>query len=81
MSRIVITPSETLVIADDDTATSMHPTTISIVLDDGQMFSIQEIAVLLKKKCKIKKESKVSRFSRAFQFAMKDMEAAEKERS
>lgn len=73
--RLIITPDETILVHDENTPPEMlHPDTISIVLDDGEMFSIHELVELIKKKRKIKKEGKIKQFRRAFNKAMKEIE-------
>ena len=70
VKTIIITPDGTHL--DDLT---VKPESISLVLDDGQMFSIEELAQIVRKKTKVKREGRMRKGLRAFKTAYK--EAAE----
>jgi len=77
MSRIIITP-EVTIIADDDGVEQLEclPDSISVVLEDGRMFNIQQIINIINKVEKpAKKPSKLNKFKAAFKQAMAELEA------
>ena len=74
--RIIITPEATIISLDGVTEQyEILPDSISVVLEDGQMFNITEITALLAKKCKpAKKPGRIAKFKQAFTKAMEELD-------
>ena len=75
-NRIIITPDSTIIATSDGVEqTEFLPDSISIVLEDGRMFNIEQIVDIINKVQKPKTPSKLTKFKTAFKQAMAELEA------